>query len=333
VKPTLAVTGGAGFVGINFVIQALQAGYRVVVFDYEDRLERFKYSGLLESCDIEFHSINLTNDFKIPRETQAFVHFAALPHVDYSLYEPKEVISNNILSLLNVLQNAISCQIPVLFTSSVEVYGGNQGDLLTEGSKFNPLSPYAASKVGCEAIINSYRAAYDLTATTIRLTNLYGPWQAPDRIVPRLITQTLSGHQCEIDQGRIRDFIHVKDAVDALIKVLEKGVWNETFNICSSIGTSNFELAEMIYKVSGNEMRFLCTSDIREKDGRGMALVSCFQKLHDVTGWFPTISLENGIQDTYQWYKCNFNWWQLFKPNIASNRNTPHFIVDFTRSL
>jgi dTDP-glucose 4,6-dehydratase len=333
VKSTLAVTGGAGFVGINFVIQALQAGYRVVVFDYEDRLERLKYSGLLESGDVEFHSINLSNDFKIPGETQTLVHFAALPHVDYSFYKSKKVISNNIVSLLNVLQNAVSCQIPVLFTSSVEVYGGNQGDVLIEDSRVNPLSPYAASKVGCEAIINSYRAAYDLTATTIRLTNLYGPWQAPDRIVPRLITQTLSGNQCEIDQGKIRDFVHVKDAADALMKVLEKGVWNETFNVSSSIGTSNVDVAEMICKVSGNEMRFLHTSDRREKDGRGMALVSCFQKLHDATGWFPTISLENGIQDTYQWYKCNSHWWQLFKSNIASNRNTPHFIVDFTRSL
>jgi dTDP-glucose 4,6-dehydratase len=173
---TIVITGGAGLVGRNLIRCALEKGYRVIAVDTRDRLRRLEDIEMHSDARLLFSPLNLVeNQFTLEVDADALIHLAALPHVDYSRYYPDRVVTNNITALLEPIHVALERNIPLLFSSSVEVYGGNEGALFTETDAYTPLSPYAASKVGCEAFIQSSMSSFGLTASIIRFTNLYGP--------------------------------------------------------------------------------------------------------------------------------------------------------------
>jgi len=329
----LVITGGAGFVGTNLTLHALTKDYSVTIYDTRDRLRRLQLCGLLEHERVTFYATDLAQDnFLFENDTHAIIHLAALAHVDYSLYQPEKVVTNNILSLVNVLQVAVAHKIPILYTSSVEVYGGNNGALFSEESPLYPLSPYAASKVSGEAIIQSYIASSDLIATTVRLTNLYGPWQAPDRLVPRIITQILCNHPCEITKDRFRDYVYITDATEALLGIVDQAHWGEVFNLSSELGSSNFAVATKIKELSSQPCH-ITTVDMKPKDGRGTSLVSSSQKLQSALAWSPSIALPRGIQLVFDWYSSHHEWWQQFETCIKSDRDKPEFMIDWIYDL
>lgn len=330
---TLAITGGAGFVGTNLALHALAKGYNLAVYDTRDRLRRLQLSGLLQHDLVTLHATNLVQDsFQFEDNVQAIIHLAAFAHVDYSLYQPARTITNNVLSLVKVLQIAIARNIPVLFISSVEVYGGNDGEVFSEDSALHPLSPYASSKVSCEAILKSYVTSFGLTATTVRLTNLYGPWQAPDRLIPRIITQILCNHPCEAEKDRFRDYVYITDATEALLGIIDKALWGETFNLSSGLGFSNPEVVAKLEGVTNEPFRVTIINR-RPRDGRGKSLVSLSEKLQTALDWKPSIDLEKGISLAYNWYCTHCEWWRQFEINIKSDRGNPEFIVDWTQGL
>jgi dTDP-glucose 4,6-dehydratase len=332
-KQKIVITGGAGFVGANLTQYALKKGYRVLVVDTKDRLCRLQHMNFYSDPSFIFSPFNLTEDyFLFEDDVSAIIHLAALPQVDYSLHYPKEVVSNNIIALLKLMHNALEHNIPVLFASSVEVYGGNDGALFSENHTYNPLSPYAASKVAGEALMQSYMVSFGLVGTIVRLTNLYGPWQAPDRVLPRLITQILSNYPCEVDQSRLRDFLYVEDAVEALLGIVDQSLWGEAFNLSSGLGYNNFQLVSFLQEISEKtiDISFL---DTRRRDGRGEALISSSQKLQTMLEWKPSVSLQDGIQRTYNWYASHAYWWRQFDSNIKSDRTGPQFLSDYTYGL
>ncbi len=332
-QQTVVVTGGAGFVGVNFIQYAHRKGYRVVIVDTRDRLHRLESMGVFPDPRLIFSPLNLAEDqFFLEEDADAVIHLAALPHVDYSLYYPERVVTNNIIALLKSLEFVRERKISILFVSSIEVYGGNEGGLFYETDKYNPLSPYAASKVSGEVVLQSYITSLGVTGSIARLTNLYGPWQAPDRIIPRLITQILSGYPCEVDGGRLRDFLYVEDAVEALLGIVEHSLWGETFNISSEYPCDNHDLISLLQKVSGKTLD-VSYADAKRADGRGKSLISSSQKLQEASGWHPSISLPEGIRLTYDWYTSHPHWWRQFDENIRSDRTGPHFLTDYTYDL
>jgi dTDP-glucose 4,6-dehydratase len=329
-KPKIIITGVAGFVGTNFAEYLLKEGYSIIGFDVGDRLKRLKTSGLLRNESFSFYEANLAKENPFSsfesEKIEAIFHFAALPHVDYSSHFPEEVIENNIGSLLNTIRFAINLKCPLIFSSSVEIYGGSEDKIYKEVDTPMPLSPYAASKVAGEAIIRSYIETQGLKTTIFRFTNLYGPWQAPDRLVPRVLSQLLIAHQPMIEKGTNRDFIFVSDACIALRESLKLDHSGEIYNLSSGKGIDNSEVAAIISNLNGKKK--IATMKPRTRDGRGKYLVSDPTKLMNALAWSPQVSLEEGINQTYSWYKNNLSWVTQFKTNLLSDRNSKHFLVD-----
>jgi dTDP-glucose 4,6-dehydratase len=193
----ILITGVAGFVGTNLSLFLLDKGHHIVGIDVNDRHKRLQKSGLLSNKNFQFKKNDLAvkiafHDDK-KEHVQAIFHLAALPHVDFSSFYPHHVISNNIESFINILELGRELNVPVIFASSVEVYGGMTDKKYQETDLLFPLSPYGASKVGCEAIMKSYIETQGTKGLVFRFTNLYGPWQAPDRLIPRIIAQIILG--------------------------------------------------------------------------------------------------------------------------------------------
>ena len=193
----------------------VKRGYEIVGIDLEDRHGRFKVSGLLKSDNFTFRQLDLAKEninVSEFNDIDIIFHFAALPHVDYSFFYPHRVVKNNMDSLLTITELACTLGKPLILASSVEVYGGREDRIYTEDDTPTPLSPYVASKVASEAIVSTYVETKGLSATIFRFTNLYGQWQAPDRLLPRFIAQLITGKEITVEKGTNRDFVFIEDA-------------------------------------------------------------------------------------------------------------------------
>jgi dTDP-glucose 4,6-dehydratase len=314
----IAITGAAGFVGTNLALAAGARGHEIVLYDARDRLGRLAAAGLADTAECRFGDLAAPGAGLGP-DADVIVHLAALPHVDHSIHAPEFVVRNNLASMAAVLSSARRHGVPVLFTSSIEVYGGNDGAPFREDDPLTSLSPYAASKIGCEALVDAYRAAYGVRVTIARLTNLYGPWQAPDRVIPRVVTQMLLDRTSQAVRGRLRDFMHVDDAVTALFALLEQdgGVFN--------VATGN---AVSVEEAAGRAAGRLDVVDAPAGDGRGRSLVACPDRLAVTTGWKPLVPLAEGIERTVAWYRDRQDWWAPFTALIRADRDGPGFLLD-----
>jgi dTDP-glucose 4,6-dehydratase len=327
----IGIVGGAGFLGTNLALRARSSGHEVVVIDVADRLGRLSHSGLLDSVDCRFVNLAAEDATITHIRVDVLVHLAALAQVDFSLFHPEVTVLNNIRALTTTLTAARLTRTPVLFASSVEVYGGNDGALYREIDAPLALSPYAASKIGGEHILESFRVAFDVRATTVRLTNLYGPWQAPDRVIPRITLQALVKEPSQATSGRVRDFLFVDDAVNALLSLIELERWGDTLNVAAGRGTSLEAVAKTIIDMVGSGSYE--TVECPTFDGRGYSLVASPDRLTAATGWLPSVSLESGITETVAWYRQNRAWWTQFESVVRARRETPDFLVDHVRPV
>lgn len=324
----LAIVGGAGFVGTNLALRAVDCGHRVTLYDIGDRFGRLAASKLLDSERVSFAPVDFAEEVPAPpRETDAIIHLAALAHVEYSMYHRGRAALNNIAALVSALEMAIGADLPLLFTSSMEVYGGTDGASLPESSQLNPVSPYAASKIGCEALVSSYVAGFALRATTVRLTNLYGAWQSPDRVIPRVATQLLLGITPEAESTRTRDFVHVADVVGLLLRIVEQGLWGHTLNASSGRAVTSLDACRLLLD-DLDPAAELAVVEARERDGRGPVLVGDPTHTREVIGWRPRLALEEGVPETARWYAEHRDWWRQFTDNLHSDRSGPTFLVD-----
>lgn len=326
---TIVILGGAGFVGTNLALAALARGHRVLACDRADRFGTFHLAVESRFPAVRLISVDLAAGVpELPDDADIVINLAALPHVEFSMYAPALAVNNNVALHVNALEAARRHSIPFLFVSSIEVYGGNDGDILDEDCLPRPLSPYAASKVACEQILHSYAAAFAMRAAIVRLTNLYGPWQTPDRLVPRFIARFLSGADCDVDAMRLRDFLHVRDAVSAILAVAEAQAWGETFNIASGVPTTTQRVASLVAANCDGGTRLRIAAN-RDFDGRGYSLVSSGARLTARTGWSPLMDVEKGLRETCAWYRAHEEWWRQFTPAFMAERTSPDYIVDY----
>lgn len=332
IKPSVLITGVAGFVGMNFASHLIDQGYSVIGLDIADKFKRLKNSKLLTNKSFTFKRVDLSEDksvdlFKKNKTIKAIYHLAALAHVDYSYYFPSQVLNNNINSLLNVLDLAITTGTPLIFSSSVEVYGGKEELNYKEDDLLAPLSTYAASKVACEAIIKSFIETQGLKATIFRFTNLYGPWQSPDRLIPRVISQVLMGYNAKIERGTFRDLLYIGDACEALSLSLGMEHNGEIYNLSSGKKTDNFQVAQLTTVLIKDNSKIQIVPP-KEGDGRGRFLISNPQKLTKRVNWRQKTDLNDGLDRTYSWYQSNLNWLKQFSSNLRAERDSSNFLVD-----
>jgi dTDP-glucose 4,6-dehydratase len=312
----LFVTGGAGFIGSNFIRYVLQAGKNHAIVNYD----KLTYAGNLANL----HSITRHSGYnfvkgdicdavaaeKAMQGCDAVVHFAAESHVDRSIYQPAPVIQTNITGTFTLLEIARRLAISrFVHISTDEVYGDiAPGNHASEDSPVRPSSPYSASKAASDLLVLSYVRTYKVPALITRSSNNYGPYQFPEKFLPLMITNALSNKPLPIygDGKQERDWLHVEDNCRGILAVLERGKIGEIYNIGGSHVEENLTMAHRLLRLTGKPESLLSYVADRPGHDRRYALNS--KKIETELGWKREIPLEDGIRQTIDWYKENSKW-------------------------
>lgn len=315
------VTGGAGFIGGNFVHYMVEKYPEYHIFN----LDALTYAGdLTKHGEIEgksnytFVHTDITKSLEIHKlfEKEKFdyvVHFAAESHVDRSIREPEVFIRTNILGTQILLEAAKRIGVQkFVHISTDEVYGELDFDpstFFTEETPLQPNSPYSASKASSDLLVRSYFETFGLPVNITRCSNNYGPYHFPEKLIPLTISQVLKDQPVPVygDGKNIRDWLHVADHCSAIDLVLHKGELGEVYNIGGHNEQSNLEVVQTILKGLGKSEELIQYVPDRLGHDRRYAIdPSKLEKL----GWIPTYSFDSGIQQTIQWYLENQDWWE-----------------------
>ena len=310
------VTGGAGFIGSNFIrhVLGLDTGYSLVNFD------KLTYAGNLTNLDSVADNPNYSfvkGDICDPVAVEAamtgchtVVHFAAESHVDRSIYEPAPVIETNVTGTFILLQVARKLDIQrFVHVSTDEVYGDiPRGAFADETSPLQPSSPYSASKASSDLIVKSYVRTFDFPAVITRASNNYGPFQFPEKFLPLMITNALDDKPLPIygDGKQERDWLHVQDHCAGIVAVLERGRIGEVYNIGGIDVIENLTMARRLLRATGKPESLL--SYVKDRPGHDRRYALNCDKIARDLAWKPAISLAEGLRQTIDWYKSITEW-------------------------
>ena len=319
------VTGGAGFMGSNFVRYLMRTydDIRILVYD------KLTYAGRLEnlhdvSNDPRFQFIkgDICNEEQLLKTIKKFqpdviVNFAAETHVDRSINEPAPFLKTNVLGVFNILETSRKLEIPlVVHISTDEVYGDLWGkEPADEETAFRPSSPYSASKASGDLLCQSYWRTYRLPIIIVRPSNNYGPYQFPEKLIPKTIIRALHNQPIPVygKGDQIRDWLYVEDFCEALDTVINKGVKGEAYNIPGLNEKRNIEVIETILKLLNKPLTLIKYVEDRPGHDRRYAMKG--DKILAL-GWKPRTSWIDGLKKTIEWYLNNEWWW---KPLIRDN--------------
>ncbi len=310
------VTGGAGFIGSNFIKYMLDKypNYEII------NLDALTYCGNLENLeDIEdnpnysFVKGNICDESIVDvvvSNVDYIVNFAAESHVDRSIEDPQIFIKSNVIGTQVLLDAAYRYQIKkFLQVSTDEVYGslGHEG-YFTEETPLQANSPYSASKAGADLMVRAYGETFDLPINITRCSNNYGPYQFPEKLVPLMISNALEDKELPVygDGKNIRDWLHVYDHCSAIDLVLHKGKLGEVYNIGGHNEKENIEIVKLILKELDKPESLIKFVTDRLGHDRRYAINST--KITEELGWKPKYTFETGIIETIQWYLDNQNW-------------------------
>lgn len=318
----LLVTGGAGFIGSNFVRSVIVRHAAAEV----TTLDALTYAGNLANLEPlrnEPRHRFVRGDVTDPRTVfdllasgfDAIVHFAAESHVDRSIEDPSAFVRTNVLGTQTLLDGVRRFGVKrFLHISTDEVYGslGLEGRF-TEESPLRPSSPYAASKAAADLLVLSYVTTYGIDAVITRCSNNFGPYQFPEKVIPLFITNALAGEPLPLygDGGNVRDWIYVEDHCLALDQVLRQGRKGEVYNISASEERTNRDLTREILRRMGKPESLIRLVTDRPGHDRRYALDA--SKLRRETAWAPAHSFAESLDATIRWYRENEGWWRAVK--------------------
>jgi dTDP-glucose 4,6-dehydratase len=310
------VTGGAGFIGSNFIRYLLsqRKGFQIVNYD------KLTYAGNLANLEDIAGDPNYSfvrGDIcdapaveKALQGCQAVVHFAAESHVDRSIYEPAPVIETNVTGTFIMLQVAKAQRVErFLHISTDEVYGDlPPGAFADENSPVQPSSPYSASKASSDLLVRSYVRTFGFPALITRSSNNYGPYQFPEKFLPLMITNALDGKPLPIygDGKQQRDWLHVEDNCRGVLAVLENGRIGEVYNIGGTEVEENLTVARHLLRLTGKSESLL--SYVKDRPGHDRRYALRCDKMAKELGWTPSVTLEDGLRQTIAWYRSNTRW-------------------------
>ena len=312
----ILVTGGAGFIGSNFIrhVLSLNKGYRIVNYD------KLTYAGNLANLESVAENPNYsfvrgdicdTNGVEeAMRGCDAVVHFAAESHVDRSIYEPAPVIETNVTGTFVMLQLARKLHIGrFVHISTDEVYGDMAPDAFaSEDSPLQASSPYSASKASSDLLVRSYVRTYGFPGLVTRSSNNYGPYQFPEKFLPLMITNALDDKPLPIygDGKQQRDWLHVEDNCRGILAVLERGRVGEVYNIGGLDVEENLTIAHKLLRLIGKPETLL--SYVKDRPGHDRRYALHCDKMEKDLGWKPAVPLDEGLRQTIDWYKANVKW-------------------------
>ena len=313
---TILVTGGAGFIGSCFVRHMLNShpDYKII------NLDALTYCGNLENLDDVKDNPNYTFvhgnicDKKLVlglvEQVDAVVNFAAESHVDNSIKHPEIFVETNVQGTLNLLQAAREFKTDrYLQVSTDEVYGtlGKTG-YFTETTPLAPNSPYSASKASADMLVRAYHETYGMPTLNTRCSNNYGPYQYPEKLIPFFISKLLRGEKVPVygDGLNVRDWLYVYDHCSAIDTVLHKGKVGEVYNIGGHNEKTNMEITHLILDAMGKDDSSI--EYVQDRLGHDKRYAICNDKIQSELGWQPSLTFEEGIKITIDWYLNNQEW-------------------------
>jgi dTDP-glucose 4,6-dehydratase len=321
----LLVTGGAGFIGSHFVRTVLADalpgldGARVAVLDKLTYAGNFANLGpVAESKRLDFVPGDVCDAalvHTVVRGHDAIVHFAAESHVDRSVLAAAEFATTNVVGTQVLLDAALRHGTPrFLHVSTDEVYGSIDTGAWTERSALSPTSPYAATKAGSDLLALAYHRTHELPVVVTRSANNYGPYQHPEKLIPRCVTDLLSGRTVPLYGGgnQVRDWVHVDDHCRGVALALLEGTAGETYHIGGNAELSNREVIGMVLSACGADWDRVVEVADRNGDDRRYALDD--DRIRRELGYRPRIEFADGLAATVRWYRANPEWW---RPLIA----------------
>ncbi|MFQ6103247.1 MAG: dTDP-glucose 4,6-dehydratase [Candidatus Glassbacteria bacterium] len=318
----LLVTGGAGFIGSNFVRYHLREHPEDEIVN----LDLLTYAGNLENLiDVENNS-NYTfvkGDIADPGAVEklasggfdAILNFAAESHVDRSITEPGTFVRTNINGTLVLLNVALKYKVGrFLQISTDEVYGslGDRGHF-TEETPLAPNSPYSASKASADLLVRAYHRTYGLNALITRSSNNYGPYQFPEKLIPLMVTNALDDEKLPVyGKGlNVRDWLYVEDNCRGIDMVLREGRAGEIYNICGGNEKKNIEVVRAVLKLLGKPEALIAF--VEDRPGHDWRYAMKSEKMISEFGWKPSVDFEEGLKKTVTWYVENRQWWEKVK--------------------
>lgn len=329
------VTGGCGFIGVNFVRLVLDAkeDWEVV------NLDKLTYAGNLQSlADVaenpRYHFIkgdicnrDLLESLFVEYDIDTVVHFAAESHVDRSITGPADFIRTNIVGTFTLLDVAKKQWLDTpgkdgcrfLHVSTDEVYGSlGETGYFTESTSYDPRSPYSASKASSDHLVRAYYHTYGLPVLITNCSNNYGPFQFPEKLIPLVLNNGLHGHEIPVygDGGNVRDWLYVQDHCEAIVRVLEEGMVGESYNIGGHNEKCNREVVELLCDIldrkvgslpSGQPRRSLIVF-VSDRLGHDRRYAIDAGKISSELNWTPKMTFTLGVEQTVDWYLNNCRW-------------------------
>lgn len=317
----LLVTGGAGFIGSNFVHSVVaQTDDHVTVLDALTYAgDRRTLAGLPENRVTFVHGSITDADLVdgLVADCDIVVHFAAESHNDNSLRNPRPFIDTNLVGTFNLLEAVRRTERRLHHISTDEVYGDLELDdpeRFTENTPYNPSSPYSATKAGSDLLVRAWVRSFGIQATLSNCSNNYGPRQHIEKFIPRQITNLLDGRRPKLyGEGRnVRDWIHVDDHNAAVLRILEAGRPGETYLIGADGEQDNRTVIELILTLMGHPAD--AYDQVTDRAGHDLRYAIDWSKLRDELGWRPVYSsFAEGLAGTIEWYRTNEEWWRPAK--------------------
>jgi dTDP-glucose 4,6-dehydratase len=317
----LLVTGGAGFIGSNFVRRIVDGSLTGI--DQVTILDKLTYAGTLTNLEMlpknsfEFIKGDIADPILLDQLTKrhdAIVNFAAESHVDRSITGARDFIETNVLGTQNLLdvslRNGIKTFVQV---STDEVYGTISEGSWTEDFPLLPNSPYSASKASADLIVRSYHRTFGMDVRTTRCSNNYGPHQYPEKVIPLFVTNLIDNRKVPLyGKGlNVRDWLHVDDHCRGIHAVLIKGKPGEIYNIGGGRELTNRELTDLILSKMGHDETNI--EYVQDRLGHDLRYSVSHEKISRELGYQPQVKFEEGIEKTIEWYKDNESWWRPLK--------------------
>lgn len=333
---SILVTGGAGFIGANFVLDWVRLHSETII-----NLDKLTYAGNLETLSSlqgvsqhvfvqgDIGDSALVDDLLATHKPRAILNFAAESHVDRSIHGPEDFIQTNIVGTFRLLESvrAYWGRLPdnektafrFLHVSTDEVYGSLAKDApaFTEQHTYEPNSPYSASKAASDHLVRAYHHTYGIPVLTTNCSNNYGPFHFPEKLIPLMIVNALAGKHLPVygDGQQIRDWLYVKDHCSAIRRVLEAGVPGETYNVGGWNEKPNIEIVNTVCSLldelqprkDGRSYREQITF-VTDRPGHDRRYAIDAHKIERELGWKPAETFETGIRKTVQWYLDNAQW-------------------------
>ncbi|MBL8932894.1 MAG: dTDP-glucose 4,6-dehydratase [Kineosporiaceae bacterium] len=325
----IVVTGGAGFIGSNYVRNVLSGAYPEVSDAQVVVLDKLTYAGSLENLapvDGSSHLTFVQGDICDPELVESVlagadsvVHFAAESHVDRSISGAADFVLTNVLGTQTLLEAARRAGVRrFVHVSTDEVYGSIPVGSWPETHPLEPNSPYSASKAGSDLLARAYSRTHGLDVCITRCSNNYGPYQFPEKVIPLFVTNLLDGGRVPLygDGGNVRDWLHVDDHCRGIQLVLEKGRAGEVYNIGGGTELSNKELTGRLLEACGAD--WSSVDHVADRLGHDRRYSVDITKISSELGYAPEVDFAAGLAETVAWYRDNRAWWEPLKARVSA---------------